>query len=104
MSRRRTRSTPAPPGGDERRGGVGGHVGAPHVFVSHVECTVCGHRHDAKRLLTVCERCSQMLAVRYDLERVKAAVGKDALRARPPGMYRFRELTPLADAPTPRSP
>ncbi|HEU4369927.1 MAG TPA: threonine synthase [Methylomirabilota bacterium] len=66
-------------------------------FVSHVECTVCGHRHDAKRTLTVCETCGQMLAVRYDLERVQAAVTKDALRPRPPGMYRFRELTPLDD-------
>jgi threonine synthase len=70
-------------------------------FVSHVECTVCGHRHDAKRLLTTCERCGQMLAVRYDLERVKAAVSKEALRSRVPGMYRFRELTPLADAEAP---
>jgi hypothetical protein len=26
-----TRSTPASPGGDERMGGVGGHLGAPHV-------------------------------------------------------------------------
>ncbi|MGH7276297.1 MAG: threonine synthase [Candidatus Rokuibacteriota bacterium] len=64
-------------------------------FVSHVECTICGHRHDAKRLLTVCEQCGQMLAVRYDLERVKARVTKEALRERPPGMYRLRELTPL---------
>src|SRR5437773_2039 len=64
-------------------------------FVSHVECTVCGHRHDPKRPLTVCEACGQMLAARYDLERVKASVSKDALRQRPPGMYRFRELTPL---------
>jgi len=64
-------------------------------FVSHVECTVCGHRHDPKRPLTVCETCGQMLAARYDLERVKASVSKDALRQRPPGMYRFRELTPL---------
>ncbi len=64
-------------------------------FVTHVECTVCGHRHDATRLLTVCEQCGQMLAVRYDLERVKARVTKEALRGRPPGMYRFRELTPL---------
>jgi threonine synthase len=70
-------------------------------FVSHVECTVCGHRHDAKHTLTVCETCGQMLAVRYDLERVKGAVTKDALRARPPGMYRFRELTPLADGEAP---
>jgi threonine synthase len=70
-------------------------------FVSHVECTICGARHDAKRLLTVCERCGQMLAVRYDLERVRARVTKDALRGRPPGMYRFRELTPLDEGETP---
>jgi len=70
-------------------------------FVSHVECTVCGHRHDAGRTLTVCERCGQMLAVRYDLARVKGAVSKEALRGRPPGMYRFRELTPLADGEQP---
>jgi threonine synthase len=65
-------------------------------FVSHVECTVCGHAHDPKRVLSVCDQCGQMLAVRYDLERVKASLTKDALRFRPPGMYRFRELTPLA--------
>src|SRR2546422_11302916 len=64
-------------------------------FARHVECTVGGHRHDPKRPLTVCEACGQMLAARYDLERVKASVSKDALRQRPPGMYRFRELTPL---------
>jgi threonine synthase len=70
-------------------------------FVSHVECTICGQRHDAKRLLSVCERCGQMLAVRYDVERVARAVTKDALRQRPPGMYRFRELTPLDDGEEP---
>src|SRR5215468_99103 len=67
-------------------------------FVSHVECTICGARHDAKRLLTICEKCGQMLAVRYDLDRVKASVTKDALRGRAAGMYRFRELTPVDDA------
>jgi len=42
-----------------------------------------------------------MLAVRYDLARVAAAVTKEALRSRPPGMYRFRELTPLVDGEAP---
>jgi threonine synthase len=70
-------------------------------FLTHVECTVCGHRHDPKRLLTVCERCGQMLAARYDLERVAGHVSKDTLRSRPPGMYRFRELTPLDDGEEP---
>src|SRR5438552_17403782 len=70
-------------------------------FVSHVECTICGARHEAGRLLTVCEKCGQMLAVRYDLERVKAAVTKDALRRRGAGLYRFRGLTPLNDGEGP---
>lgn len=70
-------------------------------FLTHVECTVCGYRHDAKRSLTVCEQCGQMLAARYDLARVTASVTKEALRARPPGMYRFRELTPLDDGEAP---
>src|SRR5437899_4061171 len=70
-------------------------------FVSHVECTICSARHDAKRLLTVCERCGQMLAVRYNLSRINASVTKDALRARPHGMYRFRELTPLDEGEAP---
>ena len=70
-------------------------------FVSHVECTICGAAHDAKRLLTVCEKCGQMLAVRYDLARVAASVTKSALRQRAAGMYRFRELTPLDEAEQP---
>src|SRR5262245_7698694 len=42
-----------------------------------------------------------MLAVRYDLAGVAAAVTKAQLRERPPGMYRFRELTPLDDGEEP---
>ncbi|HKX03447.1 MAG TPA: pyridoxal-phosphate dependent enzyme, partial [Methylomirabilota bacterium] len=66
------------------------------MFVTHIECTVCGQRHEAGRLLTVCQACGQMLAVRYDLPRAALAVSKETLRSRPPGMYRFRELLPLA--------
>ena len=71
------------------------------TFVTHVECTVCGTRHDHRRLLTVCETCGQMLAARYDTARVAAAVTQATLRTRPPGMYRFRELTPLEDGEEP---
>src|SRR6266498_4095181 len=65
-------------------------------FVTHIECTVCGHRHEAGQLLTVCVKCGQMLAVRYDLQKGASAVTRDELRHRPPGMYRFRELLPLS--------
>ena len=71
------------------------------MFVSHIECTVCGRRHEPGRLHTVCHDCGQMLAVRYDLPRAAAAVTPEALKSRPPGMYRFRELLPLADAEEP---
>ena len=71
------------------------------MFVTHIECTVCGRRHEAGRLLTVCQQCGQMLAVRYDLPRAAAAVSKETLRTRPPGMYRFRELLPLAASEEP---
>jgi threonine synthase len=71
------------------------------MFVSHIECTVCGRRHEAGRLHTVCQDCGQMLAVRYDLPRAAAAVTPEALKSRPPGMYRFRELLPLDDAEEP---
>jgi len=70
-------------------------------FLSHVECSVCGAVHDPKQLLTVCEKCGQMLVARYHLDRVAAAVTKEDLRSRPPGMYRFRELTPLDDGEEP---
>src|SRR5262245_47976070 len=73
------------------------------MFVSHVECTVCGARHEPDRLLTVCSACGQMLAVRYDLARAAAAVTRDALRSRAPGMYRFRELLPLGPGEEPVS-
>ena len=71
------------------------------MFVSHIECTVCGRRHEAGQLLTVCQDCGQMLAVRYDLPRAAAAVTPESLRSRPPGMYRFRELVPLDAAEEP---
>ena len=67
------------------------------AFVTHIECTVCGRHHAPAGLLTVCVACGQMLAVRYDLPSVAAAVSKDELGRRPPGMYRFRELLPLED-------
>ncbi len=71
------------------------------AFVASIDCSVCGRRHEPGRLLTVCTACGQMLAVRYDLDRVAAAVTKAALGPRPPGMYRFRELTPLEAGESP---
>src|SRR5205807_6577113 len=77
------------------RQGVAVRGGAPMRFVTHIECTGCGQAHDPNRVATVCGRCGQMLAVRYDLGQVAVHITRDRLRDRAPGMYRFRELLPL---------
>jgi threonine synthase len=70
-------------------------------FVTHVDCTVCGDRRTLDRALTICERCGGMLAMRYDLDAVRHNIDKPTLASRAPGMYRFRELTPITKEETP---
>ncbi len=78
------------------------NVAGAMSFVSHIECSECGKRHDPARLLTVCEACRALLLVRYDLQRVAATVSP-AWASRPLSMYRYRELLPLFPGETPVS-
>jgi len=70
-------------------------VRAAATFVRSIDCSACGTPHDPARLLTVCRGCGGVLLVRYDLERVAAAVAPGAWASRPLTMYRYRELLPL---------
>jgi threonine synthase len=67
-------------------------------FLSHLECTACGLRHDADRLQTVCTACSKVLYARYDLEGVRQAVTPDEFSRRRWDMWRYWELLPVRDA------
>jgi threonine synthase len=75
------------------------------VFLSHLECTACGLRHDWSRLQNLCTACSKPLFAVYDL----AAVGKldcfkqSSLREREKSLWRYRELLPLPQAAEPIS-
>ncbi len=64
------------------------------MFVTHLECSATGDRHDAGQLHNL-SRASKPLLVRYDLERVAGALTREVLSARPPGMWKWRELLPL---------
>ncbi len=64
------------------------------MFVTHLECSATGDRHDAGQLHNL-SRASKPLLVRYDLERVAGALTRQVLSARPPGMWKWRELLPL---------
>ncbi|MSO93821.1 MAG: threonine synthase [Rhodospirillales bacterium] len=68
--------------------------GMTRSYVTHLECSATGERHDAGRLHGL-SRARMPLLVRYDLEAVRSAVSRDALAKRPLDMWRFRELLPV---------
>ena len=65
--------------------------------VTHLECALCGLRHEAQRLLNLCRECGKPLLVRYDLDKAKQSLTKESLGSRRPDMWRYREVLPVAD-------
>ncbi|MBI1916425.1 MAG: threonine synthase [Planctomycetes bacterium] len=62
-------------------------------FVSHLESALDGTVFPAGQLHTVHQ--GRPLWVRYDLDRARAAVRPEDFAARPPSLWRYRELLPL---------
>ncbi|HEX3430309.1 MAG TPA: threonine synthase [Rhizomicrobium sp.] len=67
------------------------------TFVSHLECSATGERYAPDRPQGV-SRAGKPLLVRYALDEVRGALTKDVLAARPPDMWRYRELLPVTEA------
>ena len=65
--------------------------------VSHLECALCGLRHEAHRLLNLCRECGKPLLVRYDLDRAKQSLTKESLKGRRADLWRYREVLPVED-------
>lgn len=66
-------------------------------FVSHLECSATGETYPAGRLHGL-SRAGKPLLVRYDLKALGKAMTREALAARPPGLWRYRELLPVRRA------
>ena len=64
---------------------------------THLECSKCGHKHDADKVQTVCTECGKPLFARYDLEAVKDAVSPADFVGREASMWRYWELLPVKD-------
>src|SRR6266446_1302828 len=64
------------------------------TFVTHLECSLTGERYPADTLQTL-SKVGRPLLVRYDLDRVRRALPRDALAARPQILWRYRELLPV---------
>jgi threonine synthase len=66
--------------------------------VTHLECALCGLRHEADRLHNLCTACGKPLLVRYDLARAAETLTQDSLKTREASLWRYREVLPIADA------
>jgi threonine synthase len=64
---------------------------------THLECSKCGHKHDADKIQTVCTECGKPLFARYDLEAIKDAVSPADFVGREASMWRYWELLPVKD-------
>lgn len=67
-------------------------------LATHLECGTCGVRHEFREVHSVCTACGKSLLVRYDLDAARRVLSRDALSARVPTMWRYRELLPVEDS------
>jgi len=67
------------------------------VNVTHLECALCGLRHDAGVLQNLCVACGKPLLVRYDLEKASDTLTRNSLTTRESSLWRYREVLPIQD-------
>jgi threonine synthase len=70
---------------------------AHRCYLTHLECSATGERHEAGRAHNL-SRAGKPLLARYDLEALGRDVDPDALRRHPPGLWRYLPLLPVSDA------
>jgi threonine synthase len=64
-------------------------------FLTHLECHLCGGRHEADAPQTVCRRCRGSLLARYDLGRLRAEHGAAWVDGSETGLWRYHRLLPV---------
>jgi len=67
------------------------------MFLSHLQCTACGLRHEWRCLQNVCAACAKPLFAIVDLAAARKLDGfkPSSLLAREKSLWRYRELLPL---------
>lgn len=66
--------------------------------VTHLECALCGLRHEARVLQNLCVKCGKPLLVRYDLEKAARTLTRESLQTRESSLWRYREILPVENA------
>ncbi|PYL53197.1 MAG: threonine synthase [Verrucomicrobia bacterium] len=70
------------------------------MFLTHLECTACGLRHDCSRLQNLCTKCGKPLFAIIDLAAVQKLdrFNRSSLAtSSDKSLWRYRELLPLPD-------
>jgi len=67
----------------------------PTSFLTHLECPECGQHFPADILQTICNSCNSPIFASYNLEAVKKVLTREAVSARPRGVWRWSELLPV---------
>lgn len=67
-------------------------------FVEQLSCKECGRAYP-KEALHVCEDCFGPLEVSYDYDSIKRTLSREKISARPPSIWRYRELLPVDGEP-----
>lgn len=65
--------------------------------VTHLECALCGLRHEANVIQNLCVECGKPLLVRYDLATAAETLSPDSLKGRISSLWRYREVLPVVD-------
>lgn len=65
--------------------------------VTHLECALCGLRHEPNVLQNLCVECAKPLLVRYDLEAAAQTLTPNSLKEREASLWRYREVLPVED-------
>ena len=65
------------------------------MFLTHLECTNCGLRHEWEQLQNLCTKCQKPLFPVYDLAAVGRTLTRESLATREKSLWRYREVLPL---------
>ena len=65
------------------------------MFLTHLNCTACGLRHEWSTLQNLCTACQKPLFPIYDLTAAGRVLKREALVRREKSLWRYRELLPL---------
>lgn len=67
------------------------------MYFTGFRCVGCAGTYPADRDLLLCPKCDNLLEATYDYAGMKCRVDRDAMAARPPGVWRWHELMPILD-------